>query len=126
MMYCFEMGPLYHTVCVVTKQKDITKINKTIGIELPNINEKAGYMAYIGAASLCIIAIERKTPGVLAHEAVHAVNGMLQKINHVYAYDNDEIMAYSVGYICSNAYKKKHECDDLLEYLAENITDARA
>lgn len=42
--------------------------------------------------------------GVVAHEALHAVNYMLKKLNYINYMDNDEVPCYMLEYITNEIY----------------------
>ena len=42
------------------------------------------------------------TPAELAHEAIHAAHGIFNRIGFTSTQDNDEMLAYLVGYIVQN------------------------
>jgi hypothetical protein len=54
----------------------------------------------------CLIYTKERKMSVLAHEAIHASNYILEAIGHMPSQINDEVHAYIVQYICEEVEKK--------------------
>ena len=75
--------------------------------ELEKHNALAIYTRQTGEKSkyphTCIIASRNTAISLIAHEAVHCACMIQEEMGWVPSFDNDELTAYIVGYICERA-----------------------
>lgn len=109
--------PLFrHNVLVAVGKKGFKMINEAFESEI--ISKKRlddapadALTEYAGAGTVCIY-LRKPRHGDLAHEAVHAANMIFQVIGHETHASNDEVLAYTVGYIIDEVMTPYAEEDE--------------
>jgi hypothetical protein len=100
--------PLYFVTLVLVQAKDISCLNKKLDIEVSNKTTDA-YMyqrdTKNGDIEYYMVFKKKTTAQIIAHESVHTVNAIFNRVHIEPNLHNDESQAYLMGWIVKQCHK---------------------
>lgn len=109
MIIKIKMPVFYAKVIVVAEEsREDIKFLESVQFPLNNKYIAQAYFVIEGGKLPNTVYIHTKTAAmsVIAHEAVHATSLILMQIGHDADFENDEVQAYMVQYICEACERK--------------------
>lgn len=102
--------PIYFGTLHIAFSKNFVKTAKKFKVELKDsANDYLGLAVRISDKKACkyLILINRNTPDVIAHEALHITNYILEDCGITIDTTNDEVQAYLLGWVVTQVIKTK-------------------
>lgn len=100
--------PIYSTRVTIVQGKDLQKIGRALRLKYPKdwtFENTTAITSFRGKKGVFMVFKKGVSAGVIAHECLHAAGGILSDKGYRYEPDNDEPMAYLLGYMVDKVVK---------------------